>query len=133
MIGSLLFGLFVIVVVEPVSVVACGPAHITSCTVTRRRTGPEVTIVSCIRLFCCLAGMFPVGEDSVFPVLCMWGFSQGAHSQDSGSHPTHSQLTSTGEQSVLRECFYLYPPSQDFVEFKACQACAHTITHKHIS
>lgn len=112
-----------------------GPAHITSCPVMRRTTGPEVTIVSCSRLFCCLAGTFPVGEDSVFPVLCVCvDFLKvpTVRTQDSGSHPTHSQLTGTGEQSVLRECFYLYPPSQDFVEFKACQACAHHNTHKHI-
>lgn len=61
----------------------------------------------------------------MFPVLCMCAVSHDAHSQHPGSHPAHSQLTSTGEQSVLRECFYLYPPSQDFVEFKPCQACAH--------
>lgn len=54
---------------EPLSVVACAPAHSTSCTVTR---APQLTIVSRSRLFSCQAGKFPVGEDSVFPVLCVY-------------------------------------------------------------
>ncbi len=52
-------------------------AHSTSCTVTRAGGAPEL-IVSCSRLFCCWAGIFPVGEDSVFPVLCACVFSLSA-------------------------------------------------------
>ncbi len=79
-------------------------AHSTSCTVTRAGGAPEL-IVSCSRLFCCWAGIFPVGEDSVFPVLCLCVCVFTVSTQ---VHIPPIYSWQHWEQSVLRERVSIY-------------------------